>query len=329
MNKKYKRIALGGTFDHFHKGHETFLKNAFLTSEKVLIGITCDSYVLKNKEKEIIENFKIRKESVVSFLKKKGFLEKAEIIAINNRYGPTLKDKIIDAILVSKDDVKIVETINLKREKNKLKKLKIILISTVLAEDARRISSRRIREGEIDRNGKTYVKKDWLKGKLLLPDNLRKKLLKPFGKLFMKEFVFKTKFGFATVGDVTTIRANRKRKIPQIAIFDFLVKRKKSFKDIKELDFKGNEQVVSVVNPPGTVTSNLFKAIAFAFKDNKKTLIRIKGEDDLAVLPLILCAPLNFHIYYGQPDKGVVEISVTERAKEKAYKLASRFEIIN
>ncbi|HZJ18601.1 MAG TPA: DUF359 domain-containing protein, partial [Patescibacteria group bacterium] len=61
------------------------------------------------------------------------------------------------------------------------------------------------------------------------------------------------------------------------------------------------------------------------FENKKKTLILIKGEDDLAVLPLILCAPLNFYIYYGQPDKGVVEILVTEDVKEKAYKLASRF----
>lgn len=329
MNKKYKKIALGGTFDHLHKGHEAFLKNAFLTSEKVLIGITSDLYVLKNKEKEKIEDFETRKGSVAFFLKKKGFLEKAEIVLINNRYGPTLKDKIIDAILVSKNDVKIAKTINLKRKKNKLKKLKVALISTVLAEDSGRISSKRIRNGEIDRNGKVYIKKDWLKGKLLLPDNLREELVKPFGKLFKKGFVFKTESGFATVGDITTARANREKVDPQISVFDFLVKRKKSFKDIKELGFKGNEQVVNVVNPSGTVTSNLFKTMINAFKDKQKKTILVKGEDDLAVLPLILCAPLNFHVYYGQPDKGVVEILVTERTKKKAYKLASKFKNIN
>lgn len=329
MNKKYKKLAIGGTFDRFHKGHESFIYNAFLISEKVLIGITSDTYLLKNKEKGLLEKFEIRKKSVTSFLKKKNLFEKAEIIAINNKYGPTLKDKNIDAIFVSSKNVKVVEKINLKRELNKLKKLKIVLASIVLAEDNQKISSIRIRNGEINRQGRSYVKKSWLKGKLLLPKDLRKELIKPFGKLFEKDFTFITKFGFATVGDITAIKANKKKKNPQIAVFDFLVKRKKTFNFVEELGFKKNEQAVKVINPPGIITSDLFKTIINAFKENKNKLILVEGEDDLAVLPLVLCAPLNFHIYYGQPDKGVVKILVTERTKEKAYRLASKFKELN
>jgi pantetheine-phosphate adenylyltransferase len=329
MNKKYKKLALGGTFDRFHKGHESFIYNAFLISEKVLIGITSDTYLLKNKEKDFFEKFEIRKKSLISFLKKKDFFEKAEIIAINNKYGPTLRDRSIDAIFVSSKDVKIAEKINLKREKNKLKKLKIVLAAMVLAEDTQKISSKRIRNGEINRQGRVYIKKSWLKGKLLLPNDLRKELIKPFGKLFKKNFTFITKFGFATVGDITTVKANKKKKKPQIAVFDFLVKRKKTYNFAEELGFKKNEQVVKIINPPGTVTSDLFKTIINVFNENKNRLILVEGEDDLAVLPLVLCAPLNFHVYYGQPDKGVVKILVTEKTKEKAYKLASRFKKVN
>ncbi len=329
MKKKYKKIALGGTFDHFHKGHEHFLNNAFSISEKVLIGITSDVYILKNKEKDLFETLETRKKTVLTFLKKKNLFKKAEIVVIENRFGPTLTDKEIDAIFVHKESVEIAKLINLKREKNKLKKLKIVLTSIILAGDKEKISSKRIRNGEMNRNGEIYIRNDWLKGKLLLPDNLRKELIKPFGKILKNNFTFKTKYGFSTVGDITTIKANKKKKTPLIAVFDFLVKREKTFKNIKELGFEKEEKVVRVVNPAGTITSNLFKVIISAFKKKKKKLLLVKGEDDLAVLPLILCAPLNFYIYYGQPNQGIVEIMITEEVKEKAYKLALKFKKIN
>src|SRR5665811_1562408 len=237
------------------------------------------------------------------------------IIAINDIFGPTLEDKNIDAILVSKQDITTAEIINLKRQKNNLKKMKIVLGSTILGEDKAIISSKKIREGKINREGKLYVNNKWLRKKLILPFYLRKSLEKPFGKLYKNKFTFNNKFGFAVVGDIITSRANEEKVKPQIAIFDFLVKRKKLFKNIEELGFIKNKDVIKVINPAGSISSDLFRILVNTFENKKKTLILIKGEDDLAVLPLILCAPLNFYIYYGQPDKGVVEILVTEDVK--------------
>ncbi|MFH1186764.1 MAG: pantetheine-phosphate adenylyltransferase [Candidatus Levyibacteriota bacterium] len=328
MNKKLKMIAIGGTFDYFHKGHEDFLKKAFLLSEKVLIGITSNNYV-KSKKTSGIEEFEKRKKIVTCFLKEKNFLKRAKLIKINDAFGPTLKEKNIDALLISKTGLKVAEIINKKREEKKLRKLKIIINKMILAEDRGEISSRRIRNGEMNREGKLYVNKKWLKGKLLLPVKLRPELSRPFGRLLKDIEKFNYKFGFATVGDITTKKANINNTKPQIAIFDFLVRRKKTFENIKELGFKKNEKIVNVTNPSGHITADLFKKIISAFKKNEKTLILIKGEDDLAVLPLILSAPLGFSIYYGQPNEGIVEIFVNEETKEKAYLLASKFEFIS
>ncbi|MFI5421053.1 MAG: adenylyltransferase/cytidyltransferase family protein, partial [Nitrososphaerales archaeon] len=44
MSRLYRCIALGGTFDHIHKGHVELLDRAFETAESVFIGLTSDTF---------------------------------------------------------------------------------------------------------------------------------------------------------------------------------------------------------------------------------------------------------------------------------------------
>jgi len=59
--KLYKKVACGGTFDHFHSGHKVLLTSAVLmSSEEVVIGIS-DGELLKNKKfKEVLQSFEYR-----------------------------------------------------------------------------------------------------------------------------------------------------------------------------------------------------------------------------------------------------------------------------
>jgi hypothetical protein len=260
-------------------------------------------------------------------------LDKAEIVEINDLFGQTLdKSLAIDAIAVSANTKKGAEIINERRKKLGLKKLNIFVVSDVLAEDGKLISSLRIRNGEIGREGKAYIKKEWFKKDLKLPEDLRGEFQKPFGELFKDvENSFKNKNSLViTVGDVTTKTFNEKSLGQNISVIDFRVAREKKFSDIKELGFVGDENIFKVDNPAGHVTSDLFKKLAEILRSDikDKLILQVNGEEDLAVLPLVLLSPLKTVIYYGQPGKGVVEVLVSEESKKKAYNLVLRLKSV-
>jgi hypothetical protein len=77
-------------------------------------------------------------------------------------------------------------------------------------------------------------------------------------------------------------------------------------------------------NPPGTISDELVRAIRDAVGD-PPALIFVEGEEDLAVLPLVLEAPLGAVILYGQPGEGVVLREVDREAKALAAAFVDRF----
>ena len=339
-------IVCGGTFDHFHKGHEAFLNYVFSVGKKYLVGITSDNYVKNSKFRiqnpEFIEPFEKRKESVLEFVKKEKALNKVEIIKIEDLFGPTLsKDLVIDAIVVSQDSKDGADIINQKRKELKLAALKVFVVHPVNSEDGKLISSARIRNGEINRAGRLYVKPVWLQKDLILPKDLREEFHKPFGGLFkaITDSNILKKSLIIAVGDETSRNLNKLAVNQRLSVVDFKVARKKKFSSFLDLGFSGNEKVVFANNPAGHMTHDLFSKILdiFKFSFSKRIILKIAGEEDLAVLPLILAAPLDTVIYYGQPplrsasyagQAGIIKVVVTEQSKERAYDLASRLKPI-
>ena len=335
--KKFNLVVCGGTFDHFHKGHESLLRLALSLGNKVIIGVTSDDYVKNSKfriqNSEFVEPFEERKESVLEFLKQNNLKNRAEIIKIGDLFGPTLDKSLeIDAIVVSEDTKKGAKIINAKRKGLGLKDLQILIAPQVLAEDKKLISSGRIRKGEINREGKLYVKREWFSKNLKLTEDLRNEFKKPFGELFKDvQNSFKNKnYLVITVGDITTKMFNEKSLGQNLSVIDFKVARKNKFSNILELGFAGDEKVFNVDNPAGHITSNLFKKITEIFKVGigSKVILQISGEEDLAVLPLVLASPLNAIIYYGQPGEGIVKIEVSEKIKKIVYGLVNKFEML-
>jgi pantetheine-phosphate adenylyltransferase len=152
MEKTFKTVAVGGTFDLFHKGHLTLLLKAFEVGAHVLIGLSSDDFV-KSRKPHKIASYAKRLEELKCFLKNKNLLERAEITALTDNYGVTLSDKRIDAIVVSEETELIAKEINEKRKSLGLAPLSIVVVKMVLSEDHFPISSTRIWFEEIDREG--------------------------------------------------------------------------------------------------------------------------------------------------------------------------------
>jgi uncharacterized protein (UPF0218 family) len=157
---------------------------------------------------------------------------------------------------------------------------------------------------------------------LLLPEDKRPLFKAPFGVLcpdirsILPELAGKTVY---TVGDVVTFNLIRSGRVPAIAVIDGHSMRE---------PFNGPQgdfgKCYRVINPSGTLTNELIRVLGQAVKA-PDTLIFIEGEEDLAVLPLVLEAPRGAIILYGQPGEGVVLCEVTPEAKQKAREMLSHF----
>ncbi len=154
MARRFKTVAVGGTFDEFHKGHRALLIEAFDLADKVLIGLCTDDFVDRMKKPHAIAPFAVRLEELKSFLGKNGLLDRAEIVPLHDPYGPALNSTTIDAIVVSKETARRADEINSKRRANNLRPLDVVAIEMILAENSSPISTTRIRRLEIDREGR-------------------------------------------------------------------------------------------------------------------------------------------------------------------------------
>jgi uncharacterized protein (UPF0218 family) len=132
---------------------------------------------------------------------------------------------------------------------------------------------------------------------------------------FVGELASPTKL--ISVGDVTTFHLLEAGIIPDICIVDNRTKRKPVATHMSARNMDTDYEEVSVDNPAGIITDELIKTLSEAFDSEKPLRIFVRGEEDLATLPVILMAPLGAVVLYGQPDEGVVFVKVTEEKKEE------------
>ena len=143
---------MGGTFDRIHIGHEKLLKIAFEVGEEVIIGLTSDTKAKKGRGNEKLSSFKNRYTNLETFLIKK-FDNNFSIVKLNDDWGPGALDEDLDAIIVSEETEKVASELNKKRALEGLNPLDIVTVSLILDKKGEKISSTRIRNSEIDRDG--------------------------------------------------------------------------------------------------------------------------------------------------------------------------------
>lgn len=118
-----------------------------------------------------------------------------------------------------------------------------------------------------------------------------------------------------SVGDVTTFHLLEAGVFPDLCIVDDRTQR---FPVSDEVLVRTKDRLyreVLVDNPAGTISEELILTLEKAVRAKTPVRIFVRGEEDLATLPVIALAPLGTVVLYGQPDEGVVFVEVTEEKK--------------
>jgi pantetheine-phosphate adenylyltransferase len=150
---QFRIVALGGTFDIIHKGHIELLNKAFSISSHVIIGLTGDE-LAKKMGKRILNNYSKRYETLTSMIRKNFPNSSYSISKLENDFGPAAIEGKLDALVVSEETRHKGDILNKLRKEKNLPSVKIVIVPMALAEDGGRISTTRIKNSEIDMEGK-------------------------------------------------------------------------------------------------------------------------------------------------------------------------------
>ena len=129
------------------------------------------------------------------------------------------------------------------------------------------------------------------------------------------------------VGDATVQSLFKMGIEPHVRVFDLRTQRKPL--PVKQIIFfeKLTGRKDAAVNPAGHISPSLEKAIWRALHTTGPTDLFVVGEEDLAVLPLLMQAESGV-ICYGQPKKGMVVVLVNAETKKKAHELYAQFKTV-
>ncbi len=335
MSQRLQRGLLGGTFDHFHRGHEKLLLHALEKCRVVELWVTSEKMAFRKSG--WIETFNTRISFIENWVKENGFEQRIIIQELNDKVGPAEYRKDCDAIVCTLETLSGCEKINSTRINSNLKPLEIIIVEHFVSEDGVILSSSLIRDGEYTRNGERWIDYKHISNALGMPKSAEKGLKKPLGILYegpeedtsiaienaINDFTSRTG-KIVAVGDVCVSALRNKSIIPDIAVVDGMTKRE-ILPDSLKPDKEGYDEIMACENPAGSITSEFSDCLVAAAKSNHKVLIIVKGEEDLAPIILHLALPLDAYLIYGQPNKGIVVCRSSEHAKTKCKSRLQEF----
>jgi pantetheine-phosphate adenylyltransferase len=151
--KKYKHVALGGTFDILHRGHLELFRKSFDIGYFVVIGLTSDEFARRRLNKQIKNSYPVRFQNLKQFIEKGMIFDNYQITKLEDNFGPLMISNQIDCLVVSSETEERGNAINQTRLSLGLHAVDVISVKMVLAEDGFPISSSRIRSNDIDENG--------------------------------------------------------------------------------------------------------------------------------------------------------------------------------
>ena len=158
-----------------------------------------------------------------------------------------------------------------------------------------------------------------------LPEALRGELKEPLGPVYAgAEGLLGDVTGpIVAVGDIVTHHLLEAGARPAVALVDGKTERERVEREIRE-SIDGFDHRVAVENPAATLSADLLAALSDAIDRPGSVLVRVDGEEDLAALPAIAAAPDGASVLYGQPDEGVVHVTVGDEVRDRVGSILAR-----
>ena len=151
---RYRAVAVGGTFDILHVGHEILLAKAFELGKLVFVGVTGDRLVSELNKDHPVKTFIVRRRNLRQLLKARGWLKRARITELKDSFGPAIRRRRLEAIVVSEETRANGLRVNRLRRNRGLKPLRLYVVRMVRADDGKVLSDSRIRRGEVNPRGR-------------------------------------------------------------------------------------------------------------------------------------------------------------------------------
>ena len=120
-----------------------------------------------------------------------------------------------------------------------------------------------------------------------------------------------------TVGDATTEKMLQFGIIPSLQIIDSQEKRTMRSPPSASKVVTN----ISCNNPAGEITLESIDSIKNSFSLKPPVRLTINGEEDLLVIPVCLYAPDNSVVMYGQPNEGLVIVTIDQEIRKKTQLL--------
>ena len=156
-DRRYSKVATGGTFDQFHAGHRRLLERSFELGDEVVIGLTSDEFARKHG-KAPKQPYGQRKAGLDAYIEKTFPGRRHTIAKLDDYFGPGIASEEVEALVASPETGKRVELANKLRRDRGFPPLDLVVVDWVFAEDGKPISSTRSRNGEIDEEGRLVGK---------------------------------------------------------------------------------------------------------------------------------------------------------------------------
>ncbi len=128
------------------------------------------------------------------------------------------------------------------------------------------------------------------------------------------------------VGDTVTRGLLARGERPLVVVYDCAEKRAKT----ECPTLPSGYEVLEAVNPRSCVSWEAVEALeeaAVKASRGARVGVRVVGEEDLLVLPLLLLVPQGSLVVYGQPGRGVVAVPATRWAKTLALHVLKHFSL--